>query len=131
MVLANLSITVRYPRLLKVLKVQSGVGASIYNLRYLSEIDNSLSIQVIDGDMDMLGAFLLQGCPVIAAVNTIDLPYWADEVTYHAVIVVGMDDTKVWLHDPWFEDAPKEVDRIKFESAWLRREYACAIVQQS
>lgn len=131
MVLANLGITVRYPRLLKTLKIQPGVGASIYNLRYLNKIDKSLSIRILDGDMDMLAGTLRQNWPVITAVNTVDLPYWSGEVTYHAVIVVGMDASSVWLHDPWFEDAPKEVERIKFESAWLRREYACAVIHRS
>lgn len=34
------------------------------------------------------------------------------------------------LNDPAFVDSPKTVERILFESAWLRCDYICAVIQQ-
>lgn len=131
MVLTKLGVTIRYDRLHKLLKIIDEVGASIYNLRYLADFDKSLSVEIADRDMDWLALAIQNGIPVIVSVDTIDLPYWRGEAAYHAVVVVDIDGASVWLHDPWFNDAPKRVEQNNFESAWLRNEYACAVIQRS
>lgn len=131
MVLANLGISIRYNRLQRLLKVRDNVGASFYNLQLLRELKEAISVTIDDGNMEMLEEYLEQGHPVIVAVDTIDLPYWNQESVSHAVVMVGLEESTVSLHDPWFEDAPKVVDRMLFESAWLRHEYAYAVIQKS
>ena len=130
MVLANLGINIRYDRLRRLLKVRDNVGASFYNLQYLRELKETVSVTIADGNMEMLKDYLDQEQPVIVAVDTIDLPYWDNESVGHAVVVVGLDEGTVSLHDPWFEDAPKVVEKVLFESAWLRHEYAYAVIQK-
>jgi hypothetical protein len=45
------------------------------------------------------------------------LPYW-DQVTNHAIVVVGLDDEFVYVHDPAFAVAPIQVSHGDFELAW-------------
>ncbi|MEM7133949.1 MAG: hypothetical protein AAF702_47080 [Chloroflexota bacterium] len=52
-------------------------------------------------------------------------------MAYHAVVVAAMDEATVSVYDPWFIDAPKVVRNLTFESAWLYREYAMAVIEKS
>lgn len=124
-------ISIRYNRLKRLLKVQEKVGASFYNLRFLDAIKDSISITIMDGDMDVLHHHLHQGHPVIVSIDTRALPYWEheDEMAYHAVVVAAMDEATVSVYDPWFTEAPKVVEKLTFESAWLYREYAMAVIE--
>ena len=73
MLLANLGVNVRYRRLLNLLKVRRGAGASFYNLRFLDAL--GVSVVMEDGHMGLLEGLLAQNTPVIVAVNTVDLSY--------------------------------------------------------
>lgn len=132
MVLHYLGIDIRYRRLTRLLKVGDS-GASFHNLTYLNQLkrSNAVSVLIEDGHMDLLAQYIAQGHPVIASVNTVDLPYWNGESEAHAVVVVDLDDATVSLHDPWFEDARKLVERSLFDSAWLRHEYRYAVIQKA
>lgn len=126
MVLDNLGVNVGYRRLLRLLRTGED-GTSFYNLRFLDTL--KVSVLIEDGHMGILESYLAQGYPFLVSVNTADLPYWS-EATDHAVVVTGIADDMVWLHDPWFEHAPISVDRVKFESAWLRHEYLYAVINK-
>lgn len=128
MMLSPLGVNVRYQRLMRLLNVQPGTGASIYNLRYLNPLN--VSVQIQDGDMDYLASRLNQAVPVLAAVDTVDLPGWS-ESTDHAVVVVGIDDSSIMYHDPWFDDGLYTVNRVQFESAWLYHDYVCATIHMA
>ena len=130
MVLNYWEINVRYPQLLNLLKVHES-GASFYSLDTLTELHSSLSVHIQDAHMELLAEYLHQGRPVIASVNTIELPYWQGQDESHAVVVVHLDESTVSLHDPWYEDAPQVVNRMHFESAWLHHEYLCAIIERT
>jgi ABC-type bacteriocin/lantibiotic exporter with double-glycine peptidase domain len=49
--------------------------------------------------------WLAEQVPMIALVQTAELPYWSERCA-HTVVVVGMDDTGVWVNDPAFDQAP-------------------------
>lgn len=70
---------------------------------------------------------LEQGRPVIAFVSTGDLPYWRLD-TDHAVVVVGFEDERVFVNDPYFDAAPLMVPRTAFELSQLRFNHLCAVV---
>lgn len=133
MVLEYLGIRIRYGRLKRLLKVQDLVGASFYNLRYLEVLNTSVTIRAMDGNMEILHEYLANSHPVIAAIHTADLPYWATEPQFvdHAIVVSGIDEVAVAVHDPWFIEAPKVVEKTQFESAWLYREYSMAVIEKS
>lgn len=60
--------------------------------------------------------WLEQQIPVIALVDTAELPYWSRRCA-HAVVVVGIGDTGVWVNDPAFDQAPLYVQRTDFALA--------------
>lgn len=125
MALMHLGIHVRYPRLLRLLQVKS-FGASFYNLQALDQIGAAVTIS--EGDMTILESYLAQALPVLASVDTQDLSYW-DSVERHVILVIGIDADKVYANDPAFGHAPQQIDRLAFESAWLRRDYVYAVIQ--
>lgn len=127
MVLSYLDISIQYVELLEILDIQKTAGASMYNLNNLHLL--GVTIDILDGNMDLLNSLIEDGHPVIAAVDTIDLAGW-EESTTHAVVAAGVNDFAVFYHDPWFSDGPKSITRQQFESAWLYREYVCAVIQK-
>lgn len=81
-----------------------------------------------DGNLSMFEQSLESGLPVIVAVETLGWQHWADEVTSHAVVVVGIDasNNTIYIHDPFFADAPLAMSLLSFEIGWeeKRRQYA-------
>ncbi len=43
--------------------------------------------------------------------------------------MTGLDDELIYLHDPYFPDAPKEVQRDEFLLAWLEQDYWYAVIR--
>lgn len=125
MALVHLGIQVRYDRLLRLLKVKS-FGASFYNLQALDQL--GASIKIGEGDMALLSSALAQTLPILTSVDTQDLPYWTT-IERHVVLVVGIDADMVYVNDPAFANAPQRVERLTFESAWLRRDYVYSVIQ--
>ncbi len=59
--------------------------------------------------------------------QTDELPYWNDD-TLHAVLVIGLDDTDIYLNDPAFPNGPVQVSRGDFDLAWLARDEYYAVI---
>lgn len=125
MVLDYLQIPIHYERLYKLLRAQS-FGTPFRNVRFLKSLGLSIAIQ--DGDFAALQKYLEIGLPVLASVDTADLPYWNRESTDHAVVGLDIDEDAIYIHDPFFANAPQKLAIEKFESAWLEKEYLCAII---
>lgn len=53
----------------------------------------------------------------ILFVRTGELPYWEDD-TAHAVLVAGMDQVTILVHDPAFDQAPIPVPIDDLSLAW-------------
>lgn len=125
MALAYLQIPVDYPNLLSLLNVRE-FGTSFLSLQNLERL--GLYVLALEGDMTLLEQWLEQGLPPIVAVGTGKLTsYWTVD-TDHAVIVIGMDEASVYLHDPDQENGPQQIGRLEFESAWLEQNYWCAMI---
>jgi len=69
------------------------------------------------------------GLPIIVRVQTTPLSYWSLG-TDHAIVVTGYDEQFIWVHDPYFSDAPKRVTQTEFELAWLDGEYLYATLER-
>lgn len=125
MVLTYLQIPVDYRNLLKLLNIRD-FGTSFQNLHNLERL--GLHVLVTEGDMVGLERWLVQGLPSIVAVSTSELTsYWISD-TDHAVVVIGIDEEIVYLHDPDQIDGLQQVTRTEFESAWLEQDYWCAVI---
>jgi uncharacterized protein YvpB len=124
MVLDFQGVAVQYKKLLKLLRVKS-FGAPSSNIRLLNQLGVASQYSVTD--MSGLEAILLKGMPAILFVRTSELPYWRYP-TDHALVVVGFDETSVFVNDPSFPDYPIAVSRGDFELAWLEKDYYYATI---
>ncbi len=112
-----------YERLAKVLGTRS-FGTPAENALRL----NQIGVRVIFAELSLseIESHLEQNHPIIAFVNTADLPYWKID-TDHAVVVVGIDEESAYLNDPYFDDAPKQVPRSALELSMIRFDCRCVI----
>jgi len=113
-----------YPSLIKLLQI-GPAGAPFRNLQYLEKLN--VSVQIEQGDVATLKNWLERGLPPIVFVKTSELSYW-NESTNHALVISGMDEERVYLLDPAFEDAPKRVSIAEFELAWLEMDQFYAVI---
>jgi hypothetical protein len=80
--------------------LQSGEkGTGVLNVELLSEAGIEVSVETEEKDANWIKHSLDEGYPVIVAVFTEMLPYWESNRS-HAVVVVGYDDSAVYLNDP-------------------------------
>jgi len=124
MVLAHLGHAIDYAQLLRLLQVKPH-GAPAGNIRLLANLD--LAVTYSKTDLVGLEAMLQQGHPVIVFVCTGELPYWTYS-TDHALLVVGCDESHLYVNDPNCSEAPIAVPRGDFELAWLGRGYHYALI---
>ena len=75
----------------------------------------------------MLRTHLQNNQPCIVFVDTGQLPYW-DESANHALVVVGLDEDYVYVHDPEFPNAPLQVSIGDFDLAWLEHDEMYAVI---
>jgi uncharacterized protein YvpB len=125
MVLDYLGQPVRYARLMKLLDITPDLGAPASNIKRLAKLN--VSVEYGTGALGNLASYLSQGIPGIAFVHTVHLSYWSEAVR-HAVVVVGVDERRVYLNDPFFDMAPQTVSRLEFELAWDEMDNTYAVI---
>lgn len=124
MVLTFLGQPHSYSALLSRLGIRT-FGAPATNIQRLA--DEKHRVVYSQTDVDGLRSYLDANVPVIVFVRTQELPYW-DYGVDHALLVVGYDDTSVYVNDP---DLPRSNQRVSigdFELAWLERDYFYAVI---
>jgi hypothetical protein len=99
--------------------------AAFANLRQLASL--GLTVVVAEGHFEQLQLLLATGLPPLVAVATRELTYWTED-TDHVVVVAGIVDDLVYVHDPDLSIGPILVSRMEFESAWLEEDYRFAVL---
>jgi predicted double-glycine peptidase len=66
---------------------------------------SSLSALYLQAGLDDIRRWLAKDIPVITLVQTHELPYWSRR-SAHTVVVIGVEESTVWVLDPAFEQAP-------------------------
>ncbi len=79
-------------------------------------------------DIAGLSAYLTSGLPPIALLCTAALPYWSQSCD-HVAVVVGVDDSWVYLNDPYVNSAPQQVSHSDFLRAWSPNACTVALVR--
>lgn len=125
MVLNYLGIRVAYRRLLRILKVEPGVGAPSFNVRNIERV--GVTVLYEQGTLERLYHHVQKGRPCITFVRSGELPYWQENVQ-HAVLVVGMDERYIFLNDPAVNSAPMMVLTGDFDLAWLAHDEKYAVI---
>ncbi len=126
MVLEYLEIHAPYDHLVRVLGITPDLGAPASNITRLAA-DLNIQTTYRSGDLAALKKYVQQSVPCIAFVHTIQLSYWEEEV-WHAVVVVGIDESKVYLNDPFFKEAPQAVSHLEFLLAWDEMDNTFAVI---
>jgi predicted double-glycine peptidase len=125
MVLSYLNKPLLYDDLLTLLNIQ-WFGAPFSNIRDLEQMGVHVLYQ--QGTLDVLSNHLASSQPIITPVFTGELPY-SDEATNHAVVVVGIGEHYVYIHDPAVTEAPIPVPKGDFELAWMERNEWYAVIR--
>jgi uncharacterized protein YvpB len=71
---------------------------------------------------------LVAALPPIVFLDTGALEYWQTDCA-HAAVVVGIDDTTVYLNDPFFDTAPQQTSLATFLQAWAANGHFAAVLR--
>ena len=102
------------------------MGTPFSTLRRLTR--RRFRVQIDAGSLAGLYRLLQNGQPVVVSVQTGELPYWENEWSQHATVVVGMTESTILLNDPVFKPAPIGISLGDFDLAWLAQGEAFAII---
>jgi ABC-type bacteriocin/lantibiotic exporter with double-glycine peptidase domain len=116
MALAYLGIDRSQPDLARQMGAIPHVGVVSRNILNLQS--STLQVLYAEGTLELLRQWLEQDVPVIAFVQTSELPYWEGVEARHAVVVVGLDDENVYLLDPARDPGTITVSIGDFSLAW-------------
>jgi len=103
----------------------TGGGTPAPRITYLAALGYEVTYRA--GSEADLCQLIDQGIPAIVFLATGDLPYWSSS-TQHAVVFAGYDEEQVFLYDPVYLDAPKQVSWGDFMLAWSEFDYRYAVI---
>ena len=95
----------------------------LFELRHLG-----FDVAFVTADLAGLATYLTSGVPPMALLKTVALPYWSESCD-HVALVVGVDDSWVYLNDPYFDSAPQQVSHSDFLLAWSPSAFTVVIVR--
>ena len=114
-----------YRRLVKILETIPSTGTASFKVRNLTQLKINVTYQ--RGSLYQLYGHIRQGQPCIVFVKTSELPY-REDVTDHAVVVIGFDNDYLYINDPEFAESPLAVPIGDFDLAWLERDEMYAVL---
>jgi ABC-type bacteriocin/lantibiotic exporter with double-glycine peptidase domain len=107
--------------------VEPEVGVPAGRISRLKVFD--MNVIYDEGEWEVVDDCLTKSIPVIAAIQAGELSYWQGELFQHAVVVVGHDESYVWILDPATKTQPIVVPIDEFMLAWGEMDYRYAILQ--
>ncbi|MBX3011799.1 MAG: C39 family peptidase [Caldilineaceae bacterium] len=125
MVLNYIGKPVAYRRLVSVLEVIPMVGTPSSKITNLVRI--GVTVQYQRGTIASLLNHIRSDQPCIVFVKTAELPY-RNDITDHALVVIGFDQQHIYLHDPEFRGSPLRVAYGDFDLAWRERDEMYAVL---
>jgi ABC-type bacteriocin/lantibiotic exporter with double-glycine peptidase domain len=125
MILEYLAYPIAYEELIRLLRI-GPIGAPSFRIQELDKL--GLGVEYGKSSLESARRHLLLGHPGIAFVNAEELPYWQGEAAYHAVVVIGFEDRRLLLNDPYFDQGPQTVDEDEFLLAWSEHDYRYALI---
>ena len=106
------------------------VGTEVLNVLLLNQRLARCRAEVASASLDDLARWLQEGTPPIVFVATGALSYWQTECL-HALVVVGIEEQSILVHDPAFESAPLTIPRGEFLAAWGELAQLTALIRIS
>lgn len=129
MVLHYLGIPLEQAKVAGQLDVELGVGAPASRIRQLAT--DIVSVTYDLGDWETIQALLAQKIPAIVMIQAGELAHWRGESFQHAIVLIGCDETKVWLLDPATSSDSIITSIDEFMLAWSEMDYRYAAVSLS
>jgi ABC-type bacteriocin/lantibiotic exporter with double-glycine peptidase domain len=126
MVLACQGVSVPESELCDLLDTQAA-GTEVWNTLLLEQHIPGSVVRLESASIERLNEALLDGVPPIAFVATRHLPGWERE-TIHALVVVGVENDSVLVHDPALPSGPRPVPVAAFVAAWSELDFLTAFV---
>lgn len=128
MVLNHLGISIGYNQLAKLLRIGE-LFTPLSHLKYLETLNLFVDVSE-QGELSIFEQHIALGLPVIAGVKTFLWPHWGNVITEHAVVVVGIDQDHdhIYIHDPYFVDAPIEMSLIEFQIGWEEKDRQYGVI---
>lgn len=128
MALNHIGVEIEYERLARLLKA-GPFFTPFSHLQQLAALRLSVTLGA-HADSTLFEQFIEVGLPVIVGVTTLGWQHWHGEITHHAVVVVGIDRSRdrIYIHDPFFANAPVEMALIEFELGWIEKGQEYAVV---
>jgi ABC-type bacteriocin/lantibiotic exporter with double-glycine peptidase domain len=105
-------------------------GTEVLNVLLLNQRLPGCHAEVISASLDDLMRWLQQDIPPIVFVTTGPLRYWHTECL-HALVVVGIEEQAVLVHDPAFAHAPLTIPHGEFLAAWGELAQLTALIRVS
>jgi ABC-type bacteriocin/lantibiotic exporter with double-glycine peptidase domain len=129
MVLAFQGVALGEEELCDLLETQRA-GTEVLNVLFLNQRLAGCRAEVASASFDDLARWLQEGIPPIVFVTTGPLSYWQAECL-HALVVVGIEEQSVLVHDPAFGTAPLTIPHDEFLAAWGELAQLTALVKVS
>lgn len=127
MVMDYLGFSFTYDQIFQLLGVRS-FGAPFRSVKRLES--TLLAVTIAHLDRAEIAAYLGRGLPVLVGIHTADLRYWSQSVD-HVVVVVGLDETYVYVQDPSLAAGPQAIPLVEFDLAQLGFDYLCAVFERT
>ncbi|MEX1021132.1 MAG: C39 family peptidase [Litorilinea sp.] len=127
MALSYLGISRSQQEIGRTLTVRKGIGVPASQVVSLQTREIATQYY-IEGTLTNVRNWLEKQVPVIAFIQAGELPHWTGNRFQHAVLVSGMDDSTVWLHDPALADGPTGVPLADFLLAWDEIDHRFAVI---
>jgi hypothetical protein len=126
MALRQQGIVIPQARLARLMDI-TDYGAPLSRILRLAQWNIPVTLQT--GDDTAIKAWIDVQRAVIAFVATGQLPYW-DFNVQHALLIVGYDETEVFINDPAFVDAPQRSPWGDFLLAWDELDSTYAVLSR-
>jgi ABC-type bacteriocin/lantibiotic exporter with double-glycine peptidase domain len=126
MVAACLGVHLSYAHLVKRLGTKS-FGTPFRHVRELEK--DGFTVTIGHMNLTEIRRYLATQLPVLAGIHTADLRYWSQAVD-HVVVVIGADDTYVYVNDPSLMIGQNPIPIVEFELAQLGFDQLCAVLQR-
>lgn len=127
MALAYLGISRSQKDIGRALRLRAGFGAPASQIVNLSSRQTEVFYRV-GGTIDDILDCLRRDTPVIAFVQAGELPQWRGMLMQHAVLVVALDGTRIYMHDPALDQGPIEILLDDFLLAWDEMDSRYAVI---
>jgi ABC-type bacteriocin/lantibiotic exporter with double-glycine peptidase domain len=115
-------------QLARQLGVEPGVGVPAGRIQQL--VFSGLAIVYDIGEWETLMAWLDNNVPMMAMIQAGELSQWSGEYFQHAVVVIGYDESLLWLLDPAVQPEPLGVSIDEFMLAWGEMDYRYAVISR-